>query len=351
MSPPVVVPLGRDALSWVRAGGNPSRGGWSRSLLLRWQSHWFDRSLALQRQLPLNPLSHDPVFILGLWRSGTTYLHNLLSSCPGVSYPATWQCMNPASFRLQSPHSSRISVKRPMDGLAIDSMSPQEDEFALLALGVPSVYRGFFDPRRLMELTPWLDPNAWGGERPAGWIDSWRQFLAGVSDGRCERLVLKSPNHSFRIKALAETFPHASYVWLVRDPGETFHSNRKMWCSMFDRYAFWPTNDSILDEFLGRAFAYAAESLQHATTLLPRERLGVVRFDQLTGMTLETLEALNHRLLLGNWSAMRPALAQIAASGVRHRSDTYQGQQSVVAVKAIDQLRMAQLAALSSHGL
>jgi hypothetical protein len=348
-----VLPLGRAAWNWIREGGKPTRIGWSQLLMQRWQNLWFERSLSLQRNLPTaRNLSEDPLFILGVWRSGTTYLHDLLSSCPGIGFPANWQCMGPASFRLQSPPIRGTAVQRPMDRLLIHNLSPQEDEFALLALGVPSVYRGFFDPRRLLELTQWLDPDNWAKERPPGWIESWQQFLTGVAEGTPGRLVLKSPNHSYRINALTEMFPNASYIWLTRDPLETFFSNQKMWLAMFELYALWAWDPSILDEFLAQAFQLAAESLDRATRLLPKEKLVVVPFGQLTQSTLATLQALNGRLPWGNWEAMQPALTRFVTGRAAHRSGVYPPAQLPKSVLvAVEKLRLAQQAALASHGL
>src|SRR5882724_3153170 len=227
MMPTVVFPVGRETLAWIRDGGTPSRASWSGRLMLGWQNYWFDRTLGLQRRLPSAPaLSSDPVFILGLWRTGTTHLHELFSACPGLLCAATWQCMNPASLRLNAaPRQSRM-MQRPMDHLSISALSPQEDEFALLALGVPSIYRGFLDPRRLPELSQWLDPAVWASGEPPGWTTAWQEFLSGVVAGRSGRLTLKSPSHTFRVRALTEFFPKASYVWLIRDPVATFLSNR-----------------------------------------------------------------------------------------------------------------------------
>lgn len=181
-----VFPLGREALSWVRQGGRPTRIGGMQRFVYRWQSYWFERNLSLQRRLQpisISPLVSDPVFILGLWRSGTTFLHDLLGVCPGMICPVTWQCMNPSTFRLRPPPLAGKTALRPIDGFAIDTFSPQEDEFALLALGVPSVYRGFFDPRRMQELAQWLDPDVWAADSSAGWMAPWREFLAGVAHG------------------------------------------------------------------------------------------------------------------------------------------------------------------------
>src|SRR2546423_15613092 len=39
----------------------------------------------------------DPIFIVGHWRTGTTFLHNLLSMNRGVTCPTTWECFAPNS--------------------------------------------------------------------------------------------------------------------------------------------------------------------------------------------------------------------------------------------------------------
>jgi hypothetical protein len=44
-----------------------------------------------------------------------------------------------------------------MDEGYIGTYSPQEDEFAALLLGEPSLYRAFIDPRRIDELTEMLE--------------------------------------------------------------------------------------------------------------------------------------------------------------------------------------------------
>jgi hypothetical protein len=239
-----------------------------------------------------------------------------------------------------------------MDGLTIDTLSPQEDEFALLALGVPSVYRGFLDPRRLPELTRWLDPASWTDTRPEGWAAPWAEFLAGVSAGRTGRLVLKSPGHTFRVDALAKLYPNASRVWLVRDPLDTFLSNRKMWLAMADLYGLWECEASQLDSFLCAAFVHASDCLRRAARLLPRERLAVVHFEQLTGATVESLERLNRRLSLGAWDKMGPPLHAAAAARGGYRPGAYDTSRLPGAVvDAAQVLRSAQLAAMASHGI
>ena len=348
-----VFPFGRESLNWVQQGGRPTRIGGMQRFMYRWQSYWFEHNLSLQRRLhpiSISPFATDPVFILGLWRSGTTFLHDLLGVCPGLICPATWQCMNPSNFRLRPPPRVGKAMRRPMDGLVIDTFSPQEDEFALLALGAPSVYRGFFDPRRMEELAHWLDPDVWAVDRSINGMTPWREFLAGVAHGKEGRLLLKSPTHTFRIRALMKEFPGAAYVWLVRDPEEVLFSNRKMWVSMFRKYAFWEWDAAELDRFLMRAFHYAAHCLACAVSAMPKGRLVVVDFDRLTSAPVETIKALNRRLSLGAWDEMNSAVAHAAAGKSGYRKDTYiEAPPSVVRV-AIDELRTAQHTALAEYG-
>lgn len=265
--------------NWTMAGGRSSRGPLAWRAQLRWQAWWFER---LQRQqstrLPRPRPQHDPVFVLGLWRSGTTLLHEWLAALPGHASPATWQCFSPASFLLTGPPSDLdAQLPRPMDGGTIRVGAPQEDEFALLLQGAPSLYRGFVDPRRL---------NALVGEvldsEDRGWLAAWLQFLAGVEmQGSMQRLVLKSPNHSFRIRTLAETFPAAQFIWIGRPAAQVWRSNLKMWRAMFDAYALWPCPPSALEAFLAQCVQRYVEQLRWAVAHLPAERVQWVDFDDL----------------------------------------------------------------------
>src|SRR5690242_21529265 len=89
MPDPILFPMGRLALDWVLEGGKPQRGGrWP----YRWQQFWFEQNLRAQdaRCTPEPPLK-PPVFILGMWRSGTTFLHELLDTSRTLHAPNTWQ--------------------------------------------------------------------------------------------------------------------------------------------------------------------------------------------------------------------------------------------------------------------
>jgi hypothetical protein len=238
-----------------------------------------------------------------------------------------------------------------------DAFSPQEEELALLALGAPSIYRGFFDPRRLPELACLLDETSWTGVAFSAWLKKWLEFAASVSAGRMGRLLLKSPAHTFRMRALNRALPEASYVWLIREPGATFISNRKMWLAKFRRYALWDWSEAELDTFLLRAVEAAARSLEFAVGSLPPEKLVVVEFERVIQAPVETSEAIEARLGLierATVTSSQPHSPSQPDDSVRttRRPDSYQELKLPPgASAALEQLAAAMRAAQVSHGL
>ena len=85
------------------------------------------------------------MFIIGHWRSGTTYLHELMSLDARFFSPTTYQCFAPHHFLVSQWLIARylgflMPKQRPMDNMAAGWDRPQEDEFALLTLGAPTPY-------------------------------------------------------------------------------------------------------------------------------------------------------------------------------------------------------------------
>jgi omega-hydroxy-beta-dihydromenaquinone-9 sulfotransferase len=268
---------GRSLARWIEAGGRPQRHIPARRLRSAWQTWWFERNWRTEeRQLESLPLPADPVLIIGLWRSGTTALHELVRTATGWATPQTWQCFNPSTCFLSAPPREDASMTRPMDQGTISALGPQEDEFALLLLGEPSVYRGFVDPRRLRE----CGERLWRADEGA--LPRWQQFVRGVAAGfPGTRLLLKSPSHTFRLPHLGALFPQAQFVWIGRHTGEVLASNLRMWSAMMQRYALWQCPDAALEEFLNDMIGACTRVLEWSLANLTRERLLWVDFEAL----------------------------------------------------------------------
>ncbi|WP_448581191.1 sulfotransferase family protein [Thermaurantiacus sp.] len=267
----------------------------------------FDTCWSLQCRLPAPDSADVAVFIVGFWRSGTTYLHSLLAALAGFTAPTTEACFRPASFRLLSSPGRRRE-QRPMDDVQIDAQSAQEDEFPILLLGGPSPYRGFLDSSRLMESLQesLLDTDG----HAAGLLSEFLRHVSAESHGR---LVCKSPAHLFRIASLRALWPTAAFLYLVRDPVHVYWSNLRMWGRMSAIYGGHTPSEACIAEFVCRSFELAAEAILELYKL-PREQMIVVDYEQLVRAPADQCKALLPRLLNRDWTPADSAtIAQTCA--------------------------------------
>lgn len=166
-----------------------------------------------------------PIFVLGLPRSGTTFLHNLLADDPGNLTPRCWQTVFPYPVEA---HKNGSRDRR------AELTARQYSQFLLLAPELPSlhpldayaaqecieitghVFRSLrFDTTHyLPSFQQWLDD--------AGHLEAYRfhkrflQHLQHQNGGG--QWILKSPDHIFALEALCEVYPDARFVFVHRDP-------------------------------------------------------------------------------------------------------------------------------------
>ena len=167
-------------------------------------------------------LPRRPLFILGLPRTGSTLLHELLALHPELRAPTFWEChamprggwrdtMTKALTRAQvlAVHLLAPNLKR-IHPLA--ALGPHEC-VSLHALSFRSMQ--FHAAYRLPSYDSWMRGRfEW---QPAY---TWhRQHLAllGASDPQ-RRWVLKAPAHMLAIGALQASYPDARLIALHRDP-------------------------------------------------------------------------------------------------------------------------------------
>ena len=83
-------------------------------------------------------IKNPPVIIIGHWRSGTSYLHELLSQDPQFCYVSLWNTLLPDSFLVLDPTKNFLAnflpKQRPMDEIRVEAYGPYEEEEAVLPL-------------------------------------------------------------------------------------------------------------------------------------------------------------------------------------------------------------------------
>jgi hypothetical protein len=274
------------------------------------------------------PLRDAPLFILGHWRTGTTLLHELLILDERHTFPNTYQCLAPHHFLLTEKVLPRLfwflmPSRRPMDNMEAGWDKPQEDEFALCMLGVPSPYLTIAFPNRPPQDQDAFDLDRLPARDRARWKETFLRFLHELSFRDPRRLVLKSPTHTCRIPTLLELFPDARFVHIVRDPYVVFPSTVNLWKSLYATHGMQTPRFAGLEEHVFSTFTHLYERLEAGKKLIPAGRFHEVRYEDLIRDPLGEMRLLYERLELGEFDRVRPRLEQYLAAHAGYRTNRY----------------------------
>jgi len=175
----------------------------------------------------------DPVIIIGHWRTGSTFLHQILALDKQFVTPTFFQAVFPESFlvseRYFRPIMGALIGKRPMDNVRLGFDDAQEDEFALVKLTLDSpLLKVIFPGEPGYFINDYQDFNP-VQEKKEMWKRQLTAFCTKIRRDSGRIVLLKNPAHSLRIPFLCETFPRARFIHLHRHPYKVVASSLHLW--------------------------------------------------------------------------------------------------------------------------
>jgi hypothetical protein len=241
-------------------------------------------------------LPTDPIFIVGHWRTGSTYLHKLMSLDPSLAAPSLYQTSLPEGFVTARPYYAPIMKRligkfRPFDNMKAGIDEPQECEFALFRMCSESPLKKLMFPAsdKYFLLHPDLsffpEPS-----KALRWERSLDDFYTKLSWFNQKQLVLKNPFHSMRIAYLNKKFPQARFIHIYRDPMEVIPSTIRMWTvvgkqnSMNNRWK--PPQISEVTSFYCRMM----QEIKSQLAEIPDSRKTEISYDELVSAPVATLQ-------------------------------------------------------------
>lgn len=274
-----------------------------------------------------NTTVQPPLFVIGHWRTGTTLLHELLIRDPQFGFPDMQDCFNPHHALLTNHFFKRycrwmLPEKRPMDNMLFGWERPQEDEFALALMGLPSTYTDFAFPQQPHRAGQ-LDLSDLKPHERRRWKRLFLRFLQEVTVRTGKRLVLKSPPHTARIPLLLELFPEAKFLHIVRDPRVVFPSTVNLWKSLARHHGLqkplWPN----LEEKVFREFRIIYERLDEARPLLKADQFHELRYEHLVVNPIGELERAYDQLGLSGFEQARPHIEEYWRQNAGYETNKY----------------------------
>ncbi|GAA4424708.1 sulfotransferase [Bremerella cremea] len=257
-----------------------------------------------------------PIFILGHWRSGTTLLHELMSSDDRYATPSTIQCFAPCLFLnygpiIQKYFSFFMPRNRPMDNMTMGWDKPQEDEFAVLNLGKMSPYIRMAFPNNAKPDPDFLDLAAVPEKDREEWLDTLDLFMRMVIVQEKKPLILKSPTHTGRIGELAQRYPDAKFIHIARDPYDVFASTVRLWNTMDEVQSFQFSKDDYR-EYVFDCFERMYAAYDRGLATVPQDRVCQIRYEDLVADPMAVIGKIYGELGLDGLDKVEPGVRAYA---------------------------------------
>jgi len=166
-----------------------------------------------------------PIFIIGLPRTGSTFLHNLLAQDPNNRAPLTWEVLSPSPpldhlHANGDPHIARTEkLLQRFDWLAprfksIHAMGATLPIECVAIMGHAFISQQFQTTWHIPSYKKLIED---GDTRPAYTFHRWfLQYLQWRSPPR--QWILKAPAHIFSLEDLLSVYPDALFLHTHRDP-------------------------------------------------------------------------------------------------------------------------------------
>lgn len=214
----------------------------------------------------------QPIFVIGLPRSGTTFFHNLLSRDPHNRAPLTWEIMYPSPPPERSNYDRDPRIQCAREAMQFEGfMNPELQAIHPFEAQRPEECNFIWETTlwSVNFMAFWHVPNytraLYGHDFRAVYAEH-RAFLQQLQHRyRADRWVLKTPAHMSWLDALFAVYPDALMVQCHRDPAKVLASiskNLAVWRRTFSDFV--PRGDFGLLEAqakgLERVADYRAQS-------------------------------------------------------------------------------------------
>ena len=300
-------------------------------------------------------LIQRPVFITGMPRSGSTFLHELMAEDPENRTPRVWEVMFPIPTRKSARSSVDPRIRKAEACLWwFRRLAPLADGMYPIRAATPHECVGIHSYTMLSQefvLTCRIPAyEAFLREGNLGPAYAWqKRFLQYLQlSGRHKNWILKSPEHVYGLDHLLSVFPDAVVIQTHRNPLEVLRSSLQL-NEMLEGVFAYPADRAQTEIREARSLIESMESIRSFRKAHPEfsGRFIDVHYDDLVSDPLEVIRHIYHRL---NWHLLEPAserIKRLAATRSRYKK---RQRRPMPADLGIDKVFERQLAACFSQG-
>lgn len=277
-------------------------------------------------------IENQPIFILGHWRSGTTYLHSLLCQDSQMGYTTTFQSVFPdtifntiGNFLFEGFAKLFMSGKRAGDNVALGTKLPQEEEFALGHKTPISFYFFWMFPLKIKE---YYKRFILFEEIETSQLESWKSdykllIKKALKNTNREIYLSKNPPNTARIGLLLEMFPDAKFIHIHRNPVEVFLSTHNFFSKMLPHLQLQKLPPDAIDGMVFDLYKNLMIDYIKQRELIPKGNLVELSFDSLQEDPISVLNTIYRELNLSGFEVAAPKFKTYIASKRSYKKNTH----------------------------
>ena len=277
----------------------------------------------------LPPPLKAPVFIVGHWRSGTTFLHNLLAQDKRFAYCTLFQTLanDMCVFNKWSKSFFEYLIPkiRPMDDINFSVDNPQEEEHAMARISPYSFYhqwcfprrgRAFFNDYVLFQNVPETTCKKWK--------ETYLSVLQRASMAMDNKpLLLKNPANTARIRLLLEMFPDAKFIHIYRNPYTVFKSTRRLYERTLRITQLQQISQDEIDQNILYFYRKLMEKYLTDYHEIPAHNLVELSYENLVGNPMKELHTIYDHLGLPRYDGASSAFEKYCSEQAHFRTNRY----------------------------
>ena len=319
------------------AAGQPiDKGYWSKYLLTKAICRLLSTVAPIQERryqklLANKPLEHDPLFILGHWRSGTTFVHNIFAQDKHFGHNTTYQTVFPHLMMfgqgfIKPIMNFFIPDHRPTDGMELTPDLPQEEEFALSNTTPYSYYDFWYFPKRMLDYCDrYLTFEKISEAEKRAYQDAFMKIVKiSLWNTGGTQYLSKNPPHTGHVQALVEMFPDAKFIYLMRNPYTVFESTRSFFTQTIAPLKLQDVSDDQIEMNAIEVYPRLYRAYQQQKKCIPEGHLYEVKFEDFEHDAYAVTKDIYEKLNLPGWEASEEAIRSYIESKRGYKKNRYE---------------------------
>ncbi len=258
-------------------------------------------------------IENAPVYILGHWRSGTTYLFNVMAKDEQFAFFDAVSVFTHNNFLLMEKIlrptlAKSMPDKRPMDNIAYTTYVPQEELYAFGSQIPECIIHMTAFPHNHNHYRDMAFKKCMTDKEYNRFCRAYMGILKKLTFAKKGKaLLLKSPDNTARMGVIDELLPNSKFIHIYRDPYKVIVSTIGLFKKMFPMFALQSfPDDDYVENFIVDLYERLYTQYIEDKKNIPSERLVEIRYEDFVKAPIETLSEIYQKLDIEGFEEAKP---------------------------------------------